>query len=327
MLAVNGLGDFLTSLGLPVEITEQLTPTLVLAWGQKLALVALTILAGRLALRLIRVVIEKAVTGSDEGRVRLLSAQRANTLSSLLNSVANYVINFIVILTVLQLFGVPTQHVLAGAGIFGLAIGFGAQNLVRDMITGFFILYEDQFGVGDVIEVAGVTGTVEEMGFRVTKIRDFDGSLHIIPNGDIQQVRNCSRGHSRVIVDVDVAYEEDIDRALTVLSDYCANFEDEVLVEGPTVLGVVALGESSVTIRMLARSKPLEHWGLERRIRLGAKKALDEAGVEIPYRRLVLVPTEATKIQHVLDSSEESNQTGQVEGADDDDGTAFVSTS
>jgi small conductance mechanosensitive channel len=265
-------------------------------WGEKLVLIVLVIFGGRLALRLSHALIEKSIDASDDGPVPLMSEQRADTLQGLLCSVASYLINFIVILTVLQLLGIPIQTVLAGAGIAGLAVGFGAQNLIRDVITGFFILYEDHFGVGDAVTLAGVTGTVEEMGLRVTKIRDFDGSLHIVPNGDIGQVNNQSRGTSRVVVNVDVAYEEDVEEALRLLEELCEQFEDQVIVDGPRVLGVQELGASAVTIGLFVRTEAREHFDIGRRLRLEAKKTLDDAGIEIPYERLVLVPPDATKI-------------------------------
>jgi len=305
-MILNVAGDRLAAalkrLGVDRAAIEGFTPALVLEWGETLLLVVVTLVAGRLAIRFSHLVIRRMLDVTDGGRVRVLSEQRATTLSGLLINVASYVINFIVILTVLQIFGIPTEHVLAGAGIIGLAVGFGAQNLVKDIITGFFILYEDQFGVGDVVSLADVQGTVEEMGLRVTKIRDFDGSLHIIPNSDIRQVNNRSRGTSRIMLDVAIAYEDDVDRAIEVLEDLCSEFTDEVLVEGPKVLGVQALGDSSVTIRLLARTRALEHWAVERRLRLAAKKLLDEAGIEIPYPRLVMVPAQATKIGQTLEA-------------------------
>jgi len=296
--------DWVSVVNIMDQVRERVAAGLLVEWGKTVLLIVLTIVVGRLALRFVQVVIRTTFELSDSRRVRLLSEQRVSTLTGLLMSVASYAVNFLIILTVLQLLGIPTAHVLAGAGIVGLAVGFGAQNFVKDIIGGFFILYEDQFGVGDVVSLAGVQGTVEEMGLRVTRIRDFDGSLHVVPNGDIGQVNNRSRGTSRIILDVEVAYEEELAEVLAVLERVCSQFKNEALVEAPRVLGVQALGESAIVIRLFARTEPLEHWGLERQLRLEVKKALDAAGIEIPYRRLVILPREESASARTVEEAE-----------------------
>ncbi len=218
---------------------------------------------------------------------------RAITLSSLLKSVIMYTVYFMAGISILDLFDVPLQGVLTGAGIVGLAVGFGAQNLVRDVITGFFIIFENHFTVGEYITTAGVSGIVEEVGLRATKIRDFGGQLHILPNGQITQVTNYNRGSMRAMVDVGIAYEEDIDLAVAVLEEVCREVNRdlaEIITEAPHVLGVQAFGPSELTIRIIAKTKPMEQWRVERELRKRIKEAFDRRGIEIPYPRQVFIP-------------------------------------
>lgn len=226
---------------------------------------------------------------------KFISDHRAQTLTGLLKSILKYTVYFVAAMSIIQIF-VPNaaKTVLAGAGILGLAVGFGAQNLVRDVITGFFILFEDQFAVGDYVTVAGVTGTVEEIGLRVTKIREAGGQLHIIPNGIINQVANYNRGGIMAMVEIGISYEENIDRAIDVLKKMSAQFAvdwQEDLLEGPDVLGVVRFGESDVVIRIVAKTKPMRQWEIERQLRKSIKEVFDREGIEIPYPRRVVIAT------------------------------------
>ncbi|HEX6988359.1 MAG TPA: mechanosensitive ion channel family protein, partial [Bacillota bacterium] len=169
--------------------------------------------------------------------------------------------------------------------------GFGAQSLVRDVLAGFFILFEDQFQVGDHVELAGVEGFVEEIGFRVTKVRAWDGSIHIIPNGEITRVRNAARAPMRIMFEVRIAYDEDTERALQVLQDACDKFSgDPRVTSGPTVLGVSSLDESWLTVLIWGYARPGEQWAVGRELRLAVKKALDAAGIRVPYPRTVFMP-------------------------------------
>lgn len=228
-------------------------------------------------------------------RGKYLNDSRIQTLSGLLKSILRYVVYFVTIMSILEIF-VPhaAKTILAGAGIVGLAVGFGAQNLVRDVITGFFILLEDQFRVGEYVTLAGVTGTVEEMGLRVTRIRENGGQLHIIPNGLITQVANFNRGAMLAQVEVGISYEENVDRVTAVLKAMCQEFAAayaDDLVEGPEVLGVVRFGESDVVIRLNCKTKPMRQWAIERQLRKMVKETLDREGIEIPYPKRVLIST------------------------------------
>lgn len=218
--------------------------------------------------------------------------RRANTLKTILKSILQYAIYFIAAITIMDELNIPIAAVLSAAGILGLAVGFGAQNLVRDVITGFFILFEDQFSVGEYIEIEGVGGVVEEVGLRITKLRDFGGQLHIIPNGKISMVTNHHRGNMRALVEVGVAYEEDVNKVLDVLrrvAEKMAQDFAQIIREGPKVLGVWKLGESEVLIRIVARTIPMEQWNVEMELRRRIKETFDREGIEIPYPRRVYI--------------------------------------
>ena len=218
--------------------------------------------------------------------------RRVNTLRGLARSLLKYSLYFIGGVMLLDELGVPTTSILAGAGILGLAVGFGAQNLVRDVITGFFILFEDQFAVGDYVTVSGVTGTVNEMGLRVTRVQSWTGEMHIIPNGKIEQVTNYSRGGMGVLLEVNVAYEVDLDQAIDVINIDCHDMAQEKadqVVEEPQVLGVTELSSSGATIQIFGKVNPMEQWGFARELRKRIKEAFDREGIEIPYPHRVLL--------------------------------------
>jgi small conductance mechanosensitive channel len=243
-----------------------------------------------IVLRLGRVLIDQTMK-PKEGKLQFVEEKRAKTLATLLKSILQYVVYFMTAITVLEEFNVPTTSVLAGAGIVGLAIGFGAQNLVKDVITGFFLILENQFSVGEHVTIGGIEGIVEEMGLRVTKVRAWGGELNIIPNGEISMVTNHNRGSMRALVEVGIAYEEDIDKAIAVIERVCGKLakENADITEGPMVLGVQNLGDSDVVIRIVAYTRPLAQWSIERILRKQIKEAFDLEGIEIPYPRTVII--------------------------------------
>lgn len=211
-----------------------------------------------------------------------LDEKRVKTISIVLKSFLKYTIYFFAFSAVLyQFFGAIS---LTFASIGGVAIGLGAQNLIKDVVNGFFMVFEDQFSVGDYIHIADKGGVVQSIGLRLTKLKDFNGDIHIIPNGSVGQITNHCRSDMRVLVDVDIAYEEDIDRVTSILEGVCEEFKgNDQIVEGPKVLGVSALKDSGVTFSIWATTKPMAQWECEREIRKHVKKALDREGVEIPY--------------------------------------------
>lgn len=216
--------------------------------------------------------------------------KRAETLINTLKKVVNYFLIFIGIMIALETFGVDTKSIIATAGIGGLAIGFGAQSLVKDLITGFFILVEDQYSVGEHIQVEGYEGIVEDLGVRVSKIRDFSGELHIIPNGNISTVTNKTRGSMRALINVSIAYEEDVAKAIKILEEECEIFSEkhDEIISGPIVRGIETLGDYSVDIGIMAQTKAMEQWPIEREMRKEFKSALERAGIEIPYPKNII---------------------------------------
>lgn len=248
------------------------------------------LLVAKILLRVIRSFIKKILSHRQPKGV-FLDERRINTLATILQSVVRYVIYFIAILTIIDKFGLPVASFLTAAGIGGIALAFGAQNLVRDVITGFFLLFEDQFAVGDQVTVADVTGIVEEMTLRVTKVRDVGGQLHIIPNGKIDRVTNHMGPSMRALVDVPVAYEADLHIVEDVLERVFQDFRRDFpsVVEGPRLLGVESLTDYGMVLRILARTEALKQWEAERELRRRIRLAFDEQGIELPCSRRIWV--------------------------------------
>lgn len=221
------------------------------------------------------------------------SERRQTTIVKLLQSVLSYVVYFTAIITILSALGIEIMGLLAGAGIAGLAIGFGAQSLVKDVITGFFIILEDQFGVGDYVRLSTANiaeGTVVEIGLRTTKILGTTGEQFIIPNGQITDVINFSVNNSKAIIDMQVGLEADIEQVEKLVSDYLKKLPDqfEELVGVPSFLGVQNVVGTEVTIRIVAETKPLQHYALARVIRRDVKDILDKNGIPMAYPKMML---------------------------------------
>ncbi|MGH2687452.1 MAG: mechanosensitive ion channel family protein, partial [Actinomycetota bacterium] len=221
------------------------------------------------------------------------AAQRTETIAVLLSSVAGFVAWTIAGFMIFGELGVEIGPLLAGAGIVGVALGFGAQNLVRDFLSGIFMLIEDQYGVGDVIDAGPATGVVEGISLRTTRLRDVEGVVWHIPNGTIERVGNKSQEWSRALIDVQVAYRTDVDHATTVIkriADATAQDPDregEILGE-PEVWGVEALGADGISIRLVVKTKPLSQWSVARELRARIKQAFDDEGIEIPFPQRVV---------------------------------------
>ncbi|WP_245153846.1 mechanosensitive ion channel family protein [Jeotgalibacillus proteolyticus] len=214
-----------------------------------------------------------------------VSVNRAKTLEGLTKNVFGYGLIFILVVTVLQVFNYDVTALIAGAGIIGLAIGFGAQGLVSDVVTGFFILLEKQIDVGDYITTGEFSGICEEVGLRQTKIRGFDGTLHYVPNREINGMSNHSRGNMQALVDIGISYDDDVNEAITVMQSVCAKIaaENDAIIEGPDVIGVQDLGDSDVVLRVIAKTRNMEQWSVERALRKEIKEAFDQNGIEIPF--------------------------------------------
>jgi moderate conductance mechanosensitive channel len=253
--------------------------------------VVVVIFIAIIAFRLIRVLITKLLDRDIEEEdplVRRLREQRAQTLTGLLGNVAAIAVFVVATLTILDILLDNIGPILASFGIIGLAFSFGAQSLVRDVISGTFMLIEGQFGVGDVVEVAGVSGLVEKITLRTTILRDVEGRVHIVPNGEITRVTNMTKAWSRAVLHVGVAYREDADRVMDVLRDLLHDFHQDpewgaLLLEPPQVPGIENFEDSAVIIRILAKTLPLKQWDVARELRRRIKKRFDAEGIEIPF--------------------------------------------
>ena len=225
--------------------------------------------------------------------------QRAKTLGVLFKSVASAVVGVVTFMMLLGEFDINLGPLIAGAGIVGVAVGFGAQSLVRDLLSGIFMLIEDQYGVGDVIDVGDAIGTVESVGLRTTRIRDVRGTLWHVPNGEIRRVGNMSQVWARAILDIDVAYDTDLDLAMETIKTVAdrlweEQLEEATIVEEPVISGVQNFGADAVTIRLSVRTEPSEQWSTGRVLRKRIKEAFDDAGIEIPFpQRTVWLRSEA----------------------------------
>lgn len=214
--------------------------------------------------------------------------KRAETLVNIIRNTIKIFIYIVAMFMILREVGVDIAPLLAGVGIAGLAIGFGAQTLVKDFITGFFILMENQYRVGDVVKIGDHAGLVEKIKLRTTVLRDLEGIVHIIPNGEVQSVRNMTYEWSRVVLDIGVAYKEDVDKVMGVLKDVGKKMRQEepysqFMLEDPQILGVDDFGDSAVTIKMLAKTCPLKQWDVGRELKRRIKYAFDKEGIEIPF--------------------------------------------
>jgi moderate conductance mechanosensitive channel len=218
------------------------------------------------------------------------SAQRVDAMTTVLRGAATFVVGTIAAFMILGELGLSLGPLLAGAGVIGIAIGFGAQSLIRDFLSGFFILLEDQFAVGDIVDLAegsGIaTGVVEQVGLRSTRLRAVDGTVWHVPNGEILRVGNMSQNWSRALIDIEVAYATDLSRAQEVIKEVAdavwREFPNDVL-EEPKVWGVEALGASGIAIRLVVKTKPSEQWRIMRILRERVKERFDAEGIEIPF--------------------------------------------
>ena len=213
--------------------------------------------------------------------------QRVTTLGSLLRSIVTFVVALIATLTVMALVGLPLGPLLASAGVGGVALGFGAQSLVKDFLSGVFMIFEDQYGVGDVVDTGEAVGTVEEVGLRVTRLRDANGVVWYIRNGEIVRIGNKSQGWSTATVDSPVAYDENAERVIGIIRGVARTFDadpewQESLLEEPDVVGVESISGQTMTIRTVAKCAPNQNFAVQRELRERIKAALDAAGVKAP---------------------------------------------
>lgn len=230
-------------------------------------------------------------------RIRLTTNRREQTLRNLSKNIWSYIIMFIVIMMILDTFHVPIKTMLAGAGVAGLAIGFGAQSLVKDIIAGFFIIFEDQFSVGDYIETSKIEGDVEMIGLRSTKLRSYFGQTYVIPNGSIDIVTNYSASNGFAMVEVNVPYESDIVKIEKMVNDILITLpaKNDIFIGTPEINGVQALELSNYVLRIRAETIPVMQWEGARVIRKEVKENLFEQGIDIPSPRMVVYSKDEEK--------------------------------
>ena len=261
--------------------------------------------------------IEKATLEKTSSRTDLKDPEeikkRISTLGGILRTTGVVAIWAIALMITLKKVGVDIGPIIAGAGIVGLAVGFGAQNLVRDIISGFFILFENQVRVGDVATVNGTGGIVESINLRTVVLRDLSGIVHIFPNGTISTLSNRTKGWSAMVFDIGVAYKEDTDRVSEVMIEVAEElrqdkFFGEKIIEPIEILGVDAFGDSSVVIKARQKTKPIQQWAVGREYLRRLKKAFDEKDIEIPFPHRSMYFGEASKPIEVLLKRESTSQ-------------------
>ena len=255
--------------------------------------IGLVLAIGYVAIRFVRLGLHQLervmiVASDKQDQESGTAAKRAATLTGILRTIALSAIWAIIIIESLQLVGLDIAPILAGAGILGLAVGFGAQNLVRDLISGFFIILEDQVRLGDVAVINGTGGAVETITFRTISLRDFSGVVHIFPNGGITTLSNMTKDWSAFVLDMGVAYREDTDRVVEVMRTVGEGLRQDqafgsLIIERIEIVGVENFADSAVTIRARIKTKPAEQWKIGREYRRRLKKAFDAQGIDIPF--------------------------------------------
>ncbi len=254
-----------------------------------LIIVVVALVAMRVLRRLIRLFRERITRGMDDPE----QIKRAQTLGRVFRYLAAVIVTVIAGAEILHELGVSLAPILGAAGVVGLAVGFGAQSLVKDYFTGFFILLENQLRQGDVAEVGGKTGLVEEVTLRYVRLRDYDGHVHFVPNNLITTVTNMGQGYARSVVDAGVAYREDVDQALAVMRDVAAELREDPafgpkILEDVEMVGVDRWDDSAVILRCRFMVRPLEQWSVRREYLRRLKNRFDAEGIEIPFPHLTV---------------------------------------
>ena len=272
-----------------------------------LVIVALAFIAARLARRFVSHAVRGMTSGGrqinelrrrapdalvDTPEENLRAEQRTQALSGVLRSVVSFTVFTIAAFMILGELGIDLAPLLAGAGILGIALGFGSQTLIKDFLSGLFIIIEDQFGVGDIVDLEGTRGTVEVVSLRTTRLRAVDGTVWTVPNGEVRFVGNMSKHWSRALLDIVVGYGTSIDKARQVIKRVADELwhEDPHILEEPEVWGVESLGSAGVTIRLVIKTTPSEQYGISRVLRERIKDAFDAEGIEMPFPQQAFWP-------------------------------------
>ena len=258
--------------------------------GLRIVLIAIITL---IVIKGVKVLANRLQVAFSRQKVDEESKKRASTLSSVIRHLLTVVILVVALMTILGQLGVEIGPILAAAGIVGLAVGFGAQNLVKDVINGFFILLEDQIRVGDVVQIAGKGGLVEKVNLKMTILRDFSANVHYIPNGNIDVVTNMTKDYSRYVFDIGVAYREDVDKVMEIIREVDEELRkdsscSEDILEPLEIFGLDQFADSAIIIKARYKTKAIKQWGVAREFNRLLKKKFDERNIEIPFPHLTL---------------------------------------
>lgn len=328
MLLLATVFTVLTQLGVNTDRTQALARSAAATTGswlgpralKTIAILVLALLALKVSSRFSPKAVRLLMKSRQDSLGQSEVEKRAQTLEGVARGTISVAILLVMLFTLMSVFGVPVGPVLAGVGIAGIAIGFGSQSLVKDIIAGLFVLLEDQYRVGDVVRVAGTAGLVEDVNLRRTVLRDLDFIQHYIPNGEISTASNFTKEKSRVNLDISVAYKEDLDRVFDVLNEVGAamsadEFFGELITDQIKVLRVNSFDDSGIAIKVLGETLPIRQWEVMGEYRKRVKKAFDEAGIEIPYphRTLYWGNNVETKISQLIENAGQQARTDQTE--------------
>ena len=269
---------------------------------------------------------------SDEQRIEIglrreRARKRSSTLGHVLTSIITVLIGFTAALMILSEFGVNLAPLIAGAGVIGIALGFGAQQMVRDFLAGIFIILEDEYGVGDVVDTGLASGVVERLTLRVTQLRDVDGTVWYVPNGEIQRVGNRSHLWARAVLDIDVSYDTDIDVAAAALLRVAnqlwrEDLPDRTIIAEPEFWGVERFGADGVALRLVVKTEPTEQWAIARDLRGRIKKEFDSLGIEIPFPQRTVWQRTVGDTATATTTNAAASEPAASEQPDTDDDTA-----
>jgi len=282
---VDEMGDMIEHAGNRAENLLSNLPVLT----SRLLMVGLTIFLGVLFIRIGRRMIVSIIR--MRGQKDMSTTQQVNTLKSLVTSVFNYIMYFIIVTIVLSILGVNVSSILAVAGVGGIAISFGAQTLVKDIISGMFIWMEGSITVGDVVTINDLSGVVESVAIRTTMVRDYNGNIYVIPNGDIRTITNMSRDFKRAIVDIRCPYEADQAYIVQILEEEMEKASEEIdgLTSIPEVMSILSFDTDAVVVRIAVQCPVGQHWRIERDLRTRVKARFDQEGIEMPHYQKVVI--------------------------------------
>jgi moderate conductance mechanosensitive channel len=274
-------------------ITRQDVLDRLLTWGEEalssliavIVILVIAIIILRLLRTLVQRLVQRVLERQDEPTREL--KQKAQTLANVIESTGRLVVFLIAGMMMLTNLGLEIAPLIASAGIAGLAIGFGAQSLIKDTINGFFILFENQYAVGDVVKIGANSGSVEEISLRRTVLRSVNGAVVIIPNGEVLTVENLSKGWSRAVIDIETTANEDDSRVVAIIQEVLDELQadpelGQYILEPPQIVGINAISVTGVTFRVMIKTEPLQQWNLERAARLRIRRAFREHGIAVP---------------------------------------------